>query len=382
MRVVWVSHSAGVGGAELCLVEAVRCLSRLGVEAEVFVPENGPLVDLLCGDGFPVRSFPYQWWVERGFSPRQRLQRMISNLMVVRPLSSLIWGSRPDLVITHTLATPVGALCARYLKIPHLWYIREFGASEHGIHFDVGRAVSLTIINSLSSRVIVDSRAVFNAFEGPISPRKLRIVEQAIEVPPSAYRQEQGSSCFHLVLVGFKGPGKRQEDAVRAVGLLAKRGIPVTLTLVGNEEAEYVQLLWRVAHAHGVEDCIRILPFTNDVYRHIASADVALMCSVKEAFGRVTVEAMKLGKPVVGAASGATTELIRDGWNGLLYRPADPEDLAEKLALLYQDPELRRKMGNNGFEWSHRTFTPQRYGNELLRVFEEAAKDAGTAQLS
>jgi glycosyltransferase involved in cell wall biosynthesis len=47
-----------------------------------------------------------------------------------------------------------------------------------------------------------------------------------------------------------------------------------------------------------------------------------------EGFGRVTVEAMKVGRPVVGANGGGTVELIRDGWNGLFYRLGDAVDLA------------------------------------------------------
>ena len=67
------------------------------------------------------------------------------------------------------------------------------------------------------------------------------------------------------------------------------------------------------------------------------------MCSRAEAFGRVTVEAMKLGLPVIGAARGATPELVRDGWNGLLYAHGDANELAGKI-----DRSIATARGDSG----------------------------------
>lgn len=62
----------------------------------------------------------------------------------------------------------------------------------------------------------------------------------------------------------------------------------------------------------------------------IRMADVVLICSHWEPFGRVTVEAMLAGKPVI-AISGATVELIHDGVTGLLYDPGNYSVLANKM---------------------------------------------------
>ncbi len=78
---------------------------------------------------------------------------------------------------------------------------------------------------------------------------------------------------------------------------------------------------------------------------------VALMCSHSEAFGRVTVEAIKFGLPVIGANSDGTRELIREGWNGLLYPRGQLAELADRIDRLYWDQELRARLGENGREW-------------------------------
>lgn len=79
----------------------------------------------------------------------------------------------------------------------------------------------------------------------------------------------------------------------------------------------------------------------------VCPTDVAMMCSRAGALGRVTAEAMLAGKPVVGARSGATSELLREGFNGLLCAPGDLQELAQRLRFLFKHPEAARQMGAN-----------------------------------
>jgi len=85
----------------------------------------------------------------------------------------------------------------------------------------------------------------------------------------------------------------------------------------------------------------------------------------------VTVEAMKLGKPVVGADCGATSELIRDGNTGFLYRPGDAEALSRKIEILFRDRETLIALGENAREWSHRTCNLQTYTAALHGVLKK-----------
>lgn len=101
------------------------------------------------------------------------------------------------------------------------------------------------------------------------------------------------------------------------------------------------------------------------------NADVALMCSRYEAFARVTVEGMKLGKPVIGARSGGTVEQIHDGFNGLLYTPGNSRELADKIRRLYEHPNAARKMGQNGRQWATERFSQDLFAKEVLTVLRQ-----------
>ena len=100
-------------------------------------------------------------------------------------------------------------------------------------------------------------------------------------------------------------------------------------------------------------------------------ADVTLVCSRWEAFGRVIVEAMLAGKPVIATAnSGGTAELIEEGKTGLLYERGNHIELADKIQYLYKNPEVRSKLGQAGYASAVGRFTLERYAQEMLDLFE------------
>jgi glycosyltransferase involved in cell wall biosynthesis len=375
MRILWLSHEPGLAGAELSLVEAARGLQAKGHQVHVVVPAQAELADLLVAAGISVSVVRYTWWVGTGArrAVSYRLRRLLRNLLAWRKLSRLLQEVQPDLVVTNTLAICSGAFVSRWADIPHVWYVHElFGKEGHNLFFDFGESVSLRLMNRLSDRILVNSDAVRRQFQDWIPPEKLRVVYYAVEVAPVSGPIERTDHRFKLIHVGRLSPGKRQEDAIRALSLLAKKGLDVSLALVGNELPEYGAFLRNLARDLGVGERVEFVAFTEDPFSAVAASDVALMCSRGEGFGRVTIEAMKLGKPVIGARSGGTAELIQDGWNGFLYQLADPEDLAAKIEALYGDRRLLMRMGRQAQEWSQRTLNLETYASGLIDVFQEA----------
>jgi len=116
---------------------------------------------------------------------------------------------------------------------------------------------------------------------------------------------------------------------------------------------------------------VKFIGYVDDPSPFVRKADIALMCSRFEAFGRVTIEAMKLGKPVIGAKSGGTTELIRNNFNGFLYTPGNYRELAEKILTLYEHPDLLKEFGENGKKWANEQFTEERFGREIINTLQQ-----------
>lgn len=374
MKVCFVSHSGALGGAELSLYEAAKGLRNRGHEPHVVMPAPGALGDRLASAGVDVSVVRYPLWVSAGRwrDARHRLRRLAGSAVASRALAQHFRRLGPDVVVTNTLALPSAALAAWRLGLPHVWYIHEFGEEDHGLSFDLPRRISHRLIDRLSARVLVNSRAVQRSVEAWVSPERVRLAYYAVEVSAPDRNGITSNRNLQLVLLGRMAPGKRQEEAIRAAGVLAESGISVQLTLVGTAVPEYRDYLAELVCLLGLERQVRFVPFTDRAASYLASADAALMCSRMEAFGRVTVEAMKLGKPVIGANSGGTPELIQHGVNGLLYRPGDPHDLAQKIASLWQDRSLLLEMGRRAEPWAMSTFNLDRYAEALVSTFEEA----------
>jgi glycosyltransferase involved in cell wall biosynthesis len=168
--------------------------------------------------------------------------------------------------------------------------------------------------------------------------------------------------------VGRLQEGKRQEDAIRALAVLRDQGIIVQLWLVGGCDPAYFTFLKNLVQENNLEEQVRFVGQVNNAFPYIQQADVLLLCSRCEAFARVVVEAMKAGKPVLGARSGGTVEQIQEGFNGLLYEPRDHKELAEKMKYLYDHPDKAKEMGGNGQQWATRTFTRERYREKIADI--------------
>lgn len=113
---------------------------------------------------------------------------------------------------------------------------------------------------------------------------------------------------------------------------------------------------------------IKFLGFRKDVPEMMARADVFVFPSIEEGSALVTYEAMAAGLPVVTTANSGS--VVRDGQEGFVLPIRDVEELKEKIKLLYNDEELRKKMGESARTRSQ-NFTWHRYGEDLVKAYEK-----------
>jgi len=128
-------------------------------------------------------------------------------------------------------------------------------------------------------------------------------------------------------------PEKGHEYLFRALPrILREAARPVKLLLagVGSAEPQYRDCVARL----GIRDAVEFLGFRQDAPALIAASDVLVLPSVAEAFGLVLAEAIYLGTPVVASRVGGIPEIVRDGEDGILVPPGDPDALADAILLV------------------------------------------------
>jgi glycosyltransferase involved in cell wall biosynthesis len=132
-------------------------------------------------------------------------------------------------------------------------------------------------------------------------------------------------------MVATIAPGKRQHEAIEAVHILRSKGMDIHLTLVGGHNLAYSTHIRELINKYDLCNAVHILGHSDRPLSYLSAADIVLVCSSNEAFGRVTVEALKLSKPVIEACAAGTKELLQDGVTGLFYESGNTEQLVDRL---------------------------------------------------
>ena len=348
MKVFCLSHSSAVenlGGAELSLLHLIDAWTADDAEVTFTVVTRGPaglLQPELAARGVPAHILNFDAWVLPlvRTDPADILVTARRNSEAVLAIVELLRLEAPDVVITNTIISPWAALAARYLGIPHVWFVHEFGDLDHGLQFETSRASTFEDVGILSDLVVANSRAVREHISQWIAEEKLAIVYPVIDLNRARELVSQAPrhpimpdvvAEFTVVMVGRLAPSKGQWRLLDALAQLRDEGTIIGAILVGGDQGE---------DAEEVKERVRDLELTGQVvltgetdnpFWYIDRADIGITASTSEAFGRVTVEYMALKKPVIAGRSGAGAELVSDGVTGLLFDPENPDDLLRAL---------------------------------------------------
>jgi glycosyltransferase involved in cell wall biosynthesis len=195
-----------------------------------------------------------------------------------------------------------------------------------------------------------------------------------------------------LGLVGQITPWKGQEEAVRALARVRCTHASALLLIVGetkfvasatrHDNRAYFRRLQEIVADLRLGDAVRFLGEREDVPQILRACDVALVPSWEEPFGRVVVEAMAMGVPVVATAIGGPAEIIRDGIDGVLVAPHQPSALASAITELLDDPVRRCAIGGEARTAALARFDHRRHAAAVSRIYDEVVSCRTAGDLS
>ena len=190
---------------------------------------------------------------------------------------------------------------------------------------------------------------------------------------------------FYVLQLGRMVPRKGIDNVIQALSRLrGKHGVDARLCVVGGDIATErgqdrpeLERLRDLASHEGVADHVEFAGqrVRNQLKRYYCAADVFVTTPWYEPFGITPVEAMACATPVIGADTGGIRYTVVDGETGYLVPVRDPDALARKLALLANNIELARAMGQAGRQRANELFTWKRVGQELMAVFTSLCRD-------
>jgi glycosyltransferase involved in cell wall biosynthesis len=159
---------------------------------------------------------------------------------------------------------------------------------------------------------------------------------------------------------------KGQTTIIDAARTLAPRCPDARVLLIGGGADEA-----RLRAAAADVDNVEFTGFLDHVGDYLSVLDVFILPSNMEGIGGILLDAMQFGLPVVASRVGGLPEIVKDGANGLLIPPRDPDALAAAIERLHDDPGLRAAMGARGREFVS-GFTPAKMASDYLRLYESA----------
>lgn len=187
-------------------------------------------------------------------------------------------------------------------------------------------------------------------------------------------KKKFGFPDFSLLYVGRLAPEKNIDLIVKALPLIHKEFPKTTFGIVGRGSAEN-KLRRKVISCH-LEDKVKFLGFIKDINKLAEvynASEVFVMMSTAETQSIAAMQAMSCGLPVVGVRAWGLKEYINPK-NGILINPMRIDELAQSIIYLFKNPNLRKKMGQGGQNFTKR-FYPPKIAEVWEQIYEKVIKD-------
>ena len=208
------------------------------------------------------------------------------------------------------------------------------------------------ILNS-SSGIIVLGDILQKQFQKHFSKDQIFVVPNGADYPllnNGEMSISSSSDKLEVLYLSNLQPSKGINDVIDSIEIVRKTlQQEIQLNVVGNWRDKRTKKYCQSKRDKlGLPVIFHPPAYNEDKYNHLKSAEIFVF-PPREPEGHpwVIVEALAAGLPIISTDQGAITESVIDGWNGFIVEPNNPEQIADKLKTLIEQPGLRKKMGKN-----------------------------------
>lgn len=237
------------------------------------------------------------------------------------------------------------------------------------------------VVFSISNCAVARSDGIRDVLLKKSYLKRIFVIPWAVELKRfcprnmSVLRRKLGLNSSVVGYIGRLTEEKGIIDLVQSLSILSRKGVNFQSLIVGNGPCKE-KVKWTIDNL-GLNGLIRITPAVphNEISKYYNCIDILVVPSYttknwKEQFGRVLIEAMAYGVPVIGSSSGEIPNIIRKTGGGLIFQERNIKDLATKICELLKDERKRKEFGRRG-----REKVTQLYSNEVVaRQFYEVYK--------
>lgn len=374
------------GGSERSLVELAMAMEPCGWQVRLAVWSPGDLEAAFRTAGFetyvlgrPDPASPLSGATRR--IPRIESAVRVANWLrlALRPvnhevswLCSAIQRYEPHLIHSNCdLSLPAVALAARRTGLPFVAHVRDHWRSWfHRRHLHCLQRAAAVIVASAS----MAERLLKFGIKAEVVPNPVGDPQLSRPISPDerqAIRRSLGIE--HVFAVGMVGRIDAQKGALDLVSVarhLRDVPRPCKFLIAGQGSRSDERAFLHAAAEMGVAESFQLLGYRDDVGTWLPTLDALVVPARAEPFGRVIVEGMLAGLPVIAYADGAGPELIRNGQTGLLVAPGDTAAFAGALRMLISRPSVGLELGRAARIDALERWSPATVGRMMNTVYE------------
>lgn len=384
-RILFVEASVGgvLGGSLTGILQLIERLDRRRFAPALLLYQEKDVIAQLRADGVPVTVLPPQpgWLADGGRGRLGRAWLRVREIAtVVWPRSQVVFAELrrepPALVYLSNGVTPnldalVAAARAGIPALVHEKGYRRIGPRERVMSRWIDTFVGMTdLVTEHARRRGVQARRHLTVYDGidceRFAPGGGADVRRELGIPPDAPV---------VGIVGHIQGWKGQDLVVQAMAALRDRHPALRCLIVGGvhrQGTEYAERMRARIATERLGERVILTGARRDVAACLDAMDVAIHASTNpEPFGRVLIEAMALGRPLIAPREGGPLEIVVDGDTGILVPPRDPSALAAAIDRLIADPELRRRMGAAGRARVEAVFDIRHHVAAMEAIFDD-----------
>jgi glycosyltransferase involved in cell wall biosynthesis len=390
-KVLHVLNSAS-GGAALSTIDLIKATKKEGVGACAVCHDVGTseererLREATLGE---VLFTPLYWW-----NKKIRADHWKRSLLEAHQILRTGWAhysalnvarfaisSQADLIHTNTILTPEGGMAARSLGLPHVWHLRELIGPGQPFRLSMEGPALGSYLSAHCSKLIANSRTSAKYISAWLPSGLLDVVPNGIDFSQFPGRAEHppGEPTVVAMVGSLNSRTKKHALFIEAASKINTK-LGVEFRVYGHNPQKgdrsntdgYVEGLHDLVRRNGLGSRFKWMGHFSDPARIMSEIDILVHPADNESFGRVVVEAMAAGLPVVGVRGGGVQEIVQDGISGFLSKPDDPVELAMHVERLVTDPPLRATLGENGRQRAMSEYSLESCSAGVLRVYRVA----------
>lgn len=363
VKVLQLISSSGYYGAENMLLNLCASQEQSGCENSLLIFYNVHV---------PNVEF-YERARRRGLSVRMVHCNGRADWRAVRQIEECIQQDAVDLVHTHGYKADLyGYLAAWRCHKPvvatcHNWV---GGTAALGIYNHLDR-IALKKFNALAA---VSDTVAQRLLAFGVPAEKIKTIANGINVTafehaePLPLFKAQGGTVV-LGMVARLDLQKGFDYLLQAARELCKtfQGLKIIIAGEGPDRSAIEAMI----HQYGLQSKVILAGQQSNMPAVYAAMDIFVLPSLNEGLPMTVLEAMAASKPVIATRVGAIPSVIKDGESGLLVDPKDSEGLRNAIAMLLNDPELRRRLGDQAHAWVSRNYTAGAMAVKYREMYEE-----------